>query len=85
MGLGVLMLLSTLGLAIGISAADIGPGQGSDIRHRRGDLGWVESSDRTLPQWHDRFAGLDRCRSDRRDDAWGYIREVIRRAAPADT
>jgi hypothetical protein len=29
-GLGVLMLLSTLGLAIGISAADVGPGQGSD-------------------------------------------------------
>jgi hypothetical protein len=32
MGLGVLMLLSTLGLAIGISAADIGPGQGSDAK-----------------------------------------------------
>ena len=29
-GLGVLMLLSTLGLAIGISAVDLGPGQGSD-------------------------------------------------------
>ena len=29
-GLGVLMLLSTLGLAVGISAADIGPGQGPD-------------------------------------------------------
>lgn len=31
-GLGVLMLLSTLGLAIGISAADVGPGQGSDAK-----------------------------------------------------
>jgi hypothetical protein len=31
-GLGVLMLLSTVGLAIGISAADIGPGQGSDAK-----------------------------------------------------
>jgi ElaB/YqjD/DUF883 family membrane-anchored ribosome-binding protein len=31
-GLGVLMLLSTLGLAIGISTADIGPGEGSDAR-----------------------------------------------------
>lgn len=31
-GLGVLMLLSTFGLAVGISAADIGPGQGSDVR-----------------------------------------------------
>jgi len=31
-GLGVLMLLSTLGLAVGISAVDIGPGQGSDAR-----------------------------------------------------
>ena len=32
MGLGVLMLLSMLGLAIGISAADIGPGHGSDAK-----------------------------------------------------
>ena len=32
MGLGVLMLLSTLGLAIGISAADISPGQASDAK-----------------------------------------------------
>lgn len=31
-GLGVLMLLSTLGLAIGISAADVGPGQGGDAK-----------------------------------------------------
>jgi hypothetical protein len=31
-GLGVLMLLSTLGLAVGVSAVDIGPGQGSDAR-----------------------------------------------------
>ncbi len=31
-GLGVLMVLSTLGLAIGISAADIGPGPGSDAK-----------------------------------------------------
>jgi hypothetical protein len=31
-GLGVLMLLSTLGLAIGISTADIGPGEGRDAR-----------------------------------------------------
>ena len=31
-GLGVLLLLSTLGLAVGISTADIGPGQGSDAR-----------------------------------------------------
>jgi ElaB/YqjD/DUF883 family membrane-anchored ribosome-binding protein len=29
-GLGALLLLSTLGLAVGISAADIDPGQGSD-------------------------------------------------------
>jgi hypothetical protein len=32
MGLGALMLLSTLGLAIGISTVDIGPGQGGDAR-----------------------------------------------------
>jgi ElaB/YqjD/DUF883 family membrane-anchored ribosome-binding protein len=31
-GLGVLMLLSTLGLAVGISAADIGPGEGGDAK-----------------------------------------------------
>jgi hypothetical protein len=31
-GLGVLMFLSTLGLAVGISAVDIGPGQTSDVR-----------------------------------------------------
>jgi hypothetical protein len=31
-GLGVLMLVSTLGLAVGITAADIGPGQGGDAR-----------------------------------------------------
>jgi ElaB/YqjD/DUF883 family membrane-anchored ribosome-binding protein len=31
-GLGLLMLLSTLGLAIGISTADIGPGQGENAK-----------------------------------------------------
>jgi hypothetical protein len=31
-GLGLLMLWSTLGLAIGISAADVGPGQGGDAK-----------------------------------------------------
>jgi hypothetical protein len=72
MGLGVLMLLATLGLAISISAADIGPGQDSDAKTFGIGAGiWAALSllIALFLSGHDRRACIDDGRPDGGDDA----------------
>jgi hypothetical protein len=74
LGLGVLLLLSMLGLAVGISTADIGRGHGGDAKAF--DIGagiWAGLSllIALFLSGIDRLTRLDGCRPDRGHYSWG--------------